>query len=750
MSLWQIDNNSRLPTVNELSVLDFELPVINDVTGVTLVGGSLPGGISVDGTRLTGTVTRVITDTDFTFTLRATSPSGSEDITLIMKVKDVEITANQFITVDSPVSNGDVAIDILPIPGYVAAYITNRDLTIRNQRYTVTSVNATRTQLTLDKPIEVPSDMTVYWTTTVDSPSFLANTIPFDRVPSYQNGYVKYQDTAYKVFAVDSVVVWEILGKGPIHNPVEPYELRGAKTWKKIYLTDPEYSAAKYADLDVQTDSGGDYIIDWWYVDQCQGDDFSGWCCITETRYTEGQSYYTIGGNYYFDGETYQVPYVSDGPVPAHERTVNDEICAIERSLNGLVDTPVRIDFAGDDRLIVFLRDSPQSRNQQLVHDAVRAANDQIITEVNLLHSDIDLVTLKGDRLEDRLDPGDDLTVAVQPGSRFQVISLDDAGSEIDWITDNYLGRIQHDLLSRLAVKAESTDPNDRIVYELVSGNLPDGLELKIDGTITGRPYVFDGNSFVFTIRARNQGSTVASTRQFTLDVFNPHKVDFADLYLRPLLDLKSRQTFNEFIEYSGVFDRRLLYRPKDPNYGLQKNLDMLVYAGIERKDLEEYYWASERNHKRKRYILGDFNVAMAKESPDSETVYEVVYIEVVDPRDNGVAALSTYIQGAGTRYKTSVSNMRYRVDEIGDRERRRMPLWMRTSQNGFQEIDYVKSIPVCYCIPGVGTRILNNITQHGFQPNVINYEADRYVVKNALDYSEEQYVVFTRSGINV
>ena len=119
MSLWQIDNNSRLPTVNELSVLDFELPVTNDVTGVTLVGGSLPGGISVDGTRLTGTVTRVITDTDFTFTLRATSPSDSEDITLIMKAKDVEITANQFITVDSPVSNGDVTRYWQYVNGYI-------------------------------------------------------------------------------------------------------------------------------------------------------------------------------------------------------------------------------------------------------------------------------------------------------------------------------------------------------------------------------------------------------------------------------------------------------------------------------------------------------------------------------------------------------------------------------------------------------------------------------------------------------
>ena len=49
---------------------------------------------------------------------------------------------------------------------------------------------------------------------------------------------------------------------------------------------------------------------------------------------------------------------------------------------------------------------------------------------------------------------------------------------------------------------------------------------------------------------------------------------------------------------------------------------------------IEEFVKASAKNHKRKKYILGDFKTAKAVSGIGStaEDIYEVVYIEVIDP----------------------------------------------------------------------------------------------------------------------
>ena len=44
---------------------------------------------------------------------------------------------------------------------------------------------------------------------------------------------------------------------------------------------------------------------------------------------------------------------------------------------------------------------------------------------------------------------------------------------------------------------------------------------------------------------------------------------------------------------------------------------------------------------------------------------------------------------------------MRANIKTIGDEERNYLPLWMRTAQTGFEELDYVTAIPICYCKPG-------------------------------------------------
>ena len=44
---------------------------------------------------------------------------------------------------------------------------------------------------------------------------------------------------------------------------------------------------------------------------------------------------------------------------------------------------------------------------------------------------------------------------------------------------------------------------------------------------------------------------------------------------------------FNSFISDPIIFNPAYIYRPNDPEFGIQKNVKMLVYGGIETKNLE-------------------------------------------------------------------------------------------------------------------------------------------------------------------
>jgi hypothetical protein len=74
----------------------------------------------------------------------------------------------------------------------------------------------------------------------------------------------------------------------------------------------------------------------------------------------------------------------------------------------------------------------------------------------------------------------------------------------------------------------------------------------------------------------------------------------------------------------------------------------------------------------------------------------------------------------------------------------------MRTSQTGFEELDYVTAIPICYCKPGYSADIINNIKNYGFDPTTINYDIDRYIVKRTENSDVEKFVLFANYQFNV
>jgi hypothetical protein len=379
------------------------------------------------------------------------------------------------------------------------------------------------------------------------------------------------------------------------------------------------------------------------------------------------------------------------------------------------------------------------------------------------------------------------------------------------------------------------------------------------DGSLPGDT-TFDRN-YKFTVEARDRFNYTAIEREFTLKVADLDNIQYTDIYMRPMLSAKQKRYYKDFISNPEVFTPEKIYRSSDSTFGVQKNLDMLVYAGVEAMSIDKFIAGAAKNHKRKKYILGEIKSAVAKESATSDTIYEVVYIEVKDPANSttgnktatsfktvskekitvdsvqyaviddttrfraGYNELAVYtrntvrfvfsdldeitietrttndqelnvdnqdfeitVRDGGTveielqkgdsepyrfrpktntiktdsnainvsqstdsiKYISSIDNMRANIKTIGDEERYYLPLWMRTAQEGFQELDYVTAIPICYCKPGESKNIMNNIKNYGFDPKTINYDIDRYIVKRTENSDVEKFVLFANYQFNV
>ena len=470
----------------------------------------------------------------------------------------------------------------------------------------------------------------------------------------------------------------------------------------------------------------------------------------------------------------------------------------------------------------------------------------------------------------------------------FDVRVIGEIDSSIKWITPSTLGTINANFTSTLRLIAETTVPDTAMIYSIKSGKLPFGLTLNYDGEIIGEARQFgtvdkpgltifenkavtwDGflpgdttfdRSYKFTVEARDRFGYTAIEREFTLKVADLDNTQYTDIYMRPMLPPEQRQYFKNFVSNPEVFSPSKIYRPGDPTFGIQTNLDMLIYAGVEATTMDKFVAAAAKGHKRKKYILGDIKSAVAKTTAKSNTIYEVIYIEVKDlansttgvktatsfktqnkekitvdsiqyavvddatrfragynelavgtrstvrfvfsqldeiiidtrspseeelnvdnadfevtvrdsglitvqlqkgdsepyrfrPKTNTIKTDSNAINVSQStdsiRYISSIDNMRANIKSIGDEERNYLPLWMRTAQTGFEELDYVTAIPICYCKPGYAADIINNIKNYGFDPKTINYDIDRYIVKRTENSDVEKFVLFANYQFNV
>ena len=277
---------------------------------------------------------------------------------------------------------------------------------------------------------------------------------------------------------------------------------------------------------------------------------------------------------------------------------------------------------------------------------------------------------------------------------KFTIKLLGEIDSTINWNTSANFGNFSANYISTLSVSATTTVPNGTLIYTIKSGTLPPGLTLSLDGEIIGKVNsfgqsgkpgltIFDSGSlkldqndtrfdrtYTFTVTARDQFGFSAIDRQFTITLADPDNKLYSNLYMAPMMTPEKRRSYADIINNSAIFTPETLYRPNDPNFGLQNTIKMLLYPGIETKNIQEYVGKLSQNAKRKRYHLGKIKTAVAKTPGTQKAIYEIVYLEVIDPQQSKTTKKTKKQIKISNNDKILVNSTKYTTtDEFYDSE---------------------------------------------------------------------------------
>jgi len=395
----------------------------------------------------------------------------------------------------------------------------------------------------------------------------------------------------------------------------------------------------------------------------------------------------------------------------------------------------------------------------------------------------------------------------------FSIDIIGEIDSAIEWVSDSDLGIVKPNQPSTLFVEATSLIYGGRVSYELVDGTLPPGLSLLGTGVVDGKVKqfadntslgltrffekdsssndstgsfnftdTFDGGTtsfdriFKFKIKARDYANVSENIKEFRVRVSAENEKTFANLYLKAFQSKEKRLQWFNFITNANIFRADEIYRYGDDNFGVQSELKILLYAGIESVEAVNYVQAMSRNHYRKRIRFGDVKSAEAKDPITQKPMYEIVYVEVVDEYEKNGKSISNVIKLPKTIsskvlvsydaikvdsdipyvsdsdhqriFPNSFKNMRSRIKSTGERDREFLPLWMRSIQTGEPvESGYVKALPLCYTKPGFAENVISRIRVNNFDFKSIDFEADRYLIDVLNGEIENKYLAFPQRG---
>jgi len=610
-NLWTQPTGYSLGTIAERTITTISLP-LTSVDAVTLIAGTLPAGLRLQNAAIVGTTLEVARTTQSRFVLRARLGSDIQDRTYSITVTGpdapVWITPAGVLPIGS--NNALFILDSAYVDYQLLA--TDTDLSAGDElEYFIAKSDGTLPPgITLTKSGKLTGviDPILALDTSAASGTYDANTygaFPFDFGLRSANGFESfYYDVEFYDYAIPTKSPRKLSRYYEFTVSVSDGDTI-AKRKFRIFVVGDDFLRADNTILQV---GGGTFTSDGTYIRTPQ------WLTPRDLGYRRANNYVTLFLELYD-------PNTLTGYVAYTLRPTNDDATVSTLPPGCALDST-----SGEVAGRVPYQPAVTKEYKFTVRATRFGANNESLA------------------IKDKT---------------FVVKILGEVDSVITWNTDNDLGSINANFISTLAVSATTTVPNAVLRYVITAGALPNGLTLALDGEILGkvrqfpiggllglttfddRDLTLDNNEtsidrkFIFTVEARDQFGYSATTRTFTLSVVAASDLLYSNLYVKPFLKPDQRNTYLALVGDPEIFTPTSIYRPSDTQFGLQKQLQMLIYAGIETKTINHYVAATVKNHRRKRYKFGEIKTAIAKTPGTNDIVYEVLYVEMIDPQDH-------------------------------------------------------------------------------------------------------------------
>lgn len=288
-----------------------------------------------------------------------------------------------------------------------------------------------------------------------------------------------------------------------------------------------------------------------------------------------------------------------------------------------------------------------------------------------------------------------------------------------------------------------------------VSGGVITSVEVSDAGAGYSEPATlsvtegFGGSGAVFTpvMRATGIRDVVSVYKTFTLRLIREYNKPYQNLNVQAMPPANDRVLIASLLDNEDIFIPEYIYRPDDPYFGKAVRVTYQHAFGLDPATLETYVNSLYENHYWKNLVLGEISTAQALDD-NGNILYEVVYSKIVDNLVNingeSVAKIvnlpytiidptdgSTQISQV---YPNSLVDMRNQViDQVGQISTK-LPLWMTSKQTNGRVLGFTPAWVICYTKPNRSNQIAYYIqSQFGEQLNKVDFKVDRYVLDRTL-----------------
>jgi hypothetical protein len=328
-------------------------------------------------------------------------------------------------------------------------------------------------------------------------------------------------------------------------------------------------------------------------------------------------------------------------------------------------------------------------------------------------------------------------------------ITVDNGGSGYSSVTPPVLQfNAPIGAVARTALVGNITISGGSITFvEVLDGGA--GYTLDNPATLT-QVAGFGGTGAVFTavMRATGTQDSVSADREFTVKIQREYNKPYQNLLIEALPPANDRILIASLLDDQDIFVPEYIYRPTDPFFGKSTSVIYEHAFGLDPETLETYVESLYLNHYWKNLVLGEISTARAVDPVSGLVVYEVVYSRIIDNLVNtaGVSVSkivnlpydivdpadgSTVISSA---YPNSLKNMRDQVIDVVGQISAKLPLWMTSAQNNGQVLGFTPAWVICYTKPNRSGQIAYYLqTQFGQQLNRVDFKVDRYVLDRTL-----------------